>query len=1252
MGDHDTTPTCLSAEPHGPEVIRDILAHYFGCIEIHERPNFLSRSGNKSYWDKEVQLEIQKLNQQDGNHETKQDFGDRAEDNVKKKIRSHAISIEAQYKRTDTLRRALEDVKCPYKMDRGHSEECNLVKCLASSFHNWRDDETTKQGIREIREWKRTNNRPTDIFTPDPRIVDLGRCEVLDLIGKNENTGESSDEEAKKYDLERDINGYIMEWDICNPERKETEGNDPGQLSASASFNRPSPGLRRQSTPAISRTTTEQLTEDIQPQRDFDQREESQRPSLGVPKDSYMSHASKSFYKSLSADERYLKPTDRKDDYRFKGKFPDQRLSLRFLLGKSFGKAESNGPEQADEGEESGDESIVLNKNGHPDRVRYIHIPHNNMAWIEQAIARYFGDRKPDHGRIYRSPPVKTRSHMILRPEYWRGQQHGGRRSMVHARHMRAICERVSSEIWDSEDNPGNVVLFMPYLHWEEDRKRDKIAKIIDEETAKARKKRDDEAKKAKKDRIDFRTFAGKPLTTTRTAPTHPPEDPNHLSRILEELKKRESTATFPRIHRTVTEVAKGFADKTGPAKDEKHEDGQQQLWYVAKLETDIHGRIKARSKLGKLLLDAARLYEAIAIYRDEQLLKKYLHHDPPLHPRRTLDQSYYWTLKTTKARDRDQVVYRGTTMDDRNMHRFLELGKKDCTREEGWTCKHWALERLLHHKTDGLRERNRDPDNTSDTFRWDDHWAGTDTNGCDHCRGEIRKVSRVVMVDQLWMWILDKKTIITSFPKRYGANKQDPSGVHKSIRTRIKNARKNQIRSVFDVALIILDECSNTFFDRTKTPDRHPQVMDIFGDAIGNLTNLQTVSFHHLWHWTKRASQLYVSKFKYEDASHLHPPLLNINPEGKLQREIKDIIDELDIMININNKQKEVIKRFTKHVENIYGSSGEWRDNSRSPDDDRDYRKTASSRASSLERKLDESNEKEAKEVKEAKRIRERERQEFIWFRKQAYDLISDVGDRVLELEGLRKSAESTAQGIKDLLDLKQQQASILQAWQSVKQADETVRQGRSIMIFTIVTIIFLPLSFMSSVFGMNNSTIGSDKMTFGDQANFMFPISAAVISVSIVFAFWTFPRTVFWSAYKMLETWVLVYTGAYYIWLVVWDKYKKFMKSDDLLKNLEKEVNRIKGKVKDSRKKRLDRNLGQKTDQGNTDTNGNKPQGRSLQNVHNSALSTEREGLQEQGSDTSKAEVESRSRGSWRSRQPFWRRPKDQGSGQAAEV
>jgi hypothetical protein len=63
----------------------------------------------------------------------------------------------------------------------------------------------------------------------------------------------------------------------------------------------------------------------------------------------------------------------------------------------------------------------------------------------------------------------------------------------------------------------------------------------------------------------------------------------------------------------------------------------------------------------------------------------------------------------------------------------------------------------------------------------------------------------------------------------------------------------------------------------------------------------------------------------------------------------------------------------------------------------------------------------------------------------------------------------------LKALLDLKQQQASIIEAKYALKRADESVKQGRSIMLFTIITIIFLPLSFMSSVFGMNASEFSS---------------------------------------------------------------------------------------------------------------------------------------------------------------------------------
>lgn len=51
----------------------------------------------------------------------------------------------------------------------------------------------------------------------------------------------------------------------------------------------------------------------------------------------------------------------------------------------------------------------------------------------------------------------------------------------------------------------------------------------------------------------------------------------------------------------------------------------------------------------------------------DERLLRKYLISERPVHIRRTLDQSYYWTLKDTQMRDRDQVVYRATNRHDQN---------------------------------------------------------------------------------------------------------------------------------------------------------------------------------------------------------------------------------------------------------------------------------------------------------------------------------------------------------------------------------------------------------------------------------------------------------------------------------------------------------------------------------------------------------------------------------------------------------
>lgn len=148
-------------------------------------------------------------------------------------------------------------------------------------------------------------------------------------------------------------------------------------------------------------------------------------------------------------------------------------------------------------------------------------------------------------------------------------------------------------------------------------------------------------------------------------------------------------------------------------------------------------------------------MWEMMDVELDERLLQQGLVgkdlKEPSLHIRRTLDQSYFLTLEDTTKRDRDQVVYRETQL--------------------SWT---------------------------------------TSMN-----------VTRVVMVDQLWLWILDEReqqpsqslylppppltniipwhqdTIITSFPRRWGRNKPDSSGIHKSLRDRLAHM-DGEIHSVW----------------------------------------------------------------------------------------------------------------------------------------------------------------------------------------------------------------------------------------------------------------------------------------------------------------------------------------------------------------------------------------------------------------------------------------------------------------------
>ncbi len=73
-------------------------------------------------------------------------------------------------------------------------------------------------------------------------------------------------------------------------------------------------------------------------------------------------------------------------------------------------------------------------------------------------------------------------------------------------------------------------------------------------------------------------------------------------------------------------------------------------------------------SKLGQYLFTLARMADAMYCEADERFLRDNLYGDPPLHIRRTLNQSYFLTFKDTATQDKRQVVCR-ETREDRNFH-------------------------------------------------------------------------------------------------------------------------------------------------------------------------------------------------------------------------------------------------------------------------------------------------------------------------------------------------------------------------------------------------------------------------------------------------------------------------------------------------------------------------------------------------------------------------------------------------------
>ena len=261
--------------------------------------------------------------------------------------------------------------------------------------------------------------------------------------------------------------------------------------------------------------------------------------------------------------------------------------------------------------------------------------------------------------------------------------------------------------------------------------------------------------------------------------------------------------------------------------------------------------------------------------------------------------------------------------------------------------------------------------------------------------------------------------------------------------------------------------------------------------------TYKQTAAFDQFLTYTHLASKTYNAKKKTGDTA-MENALLNINPEGNLLKEVKDILDELHIMTRIQVQQQAVAQSFVGQIKQILqpkitGPADSW---------------------------LDMLNGAGITDSEEAKARRRQTLQDAKRTVSRADALLKSIQDRIAELKTLEAAATNTSTAVslyplapilpttdtsqlKDLLTLKQQQAGAIEAREAVKQATETLKQGRSIMLFTVVTIVFLPLGFCASVFGMNTAEFNGGLLTLHEEFYYMFPISIAIILTSFLLAF-----------------------------------------------------------------------------------------------------------------------------------------------------
>ena len=368
----------------------------------------------------------------------------------------------------------------------------------------------------------------------------------------------------------------------------------------------------------------------------------------------------------------------------------------------------------------------------------------------------------------------------------------------------------------------------------------------------------------------------------------------------------------------------------------------------------------------------------------DRELVQEFLIHDSPLHDRRTLHQAYYHDFVMTRALpDYNQVMQRFTS----------RMNSKDGP--------------------------------------------------------------KLLVVDQLWLWIIKGKgstgegeeenpnpdLVITAFSGRFNGL-PDSADVYHGIIEHLERGIEPPLRNTNDLVSVIVEHCTGVFFQRQLESDKW--FLEFFAAAIGSIREEQKSAFSEFRQTSNQLEDLQACQASLIELSRkLEDPAFSISIETSLFSQIKDIIDELDCVDYILNRQEEVVRALTR------------------------TQKTQKSRS---------------------------------------LRTVSDiVTERRKTWHGISLTARVAYNEIQAQMDLKQKQSSLAEARTSRYQVEDSARHGRIMLLFTVVTIVFLPMSFLATWFGMNikGGEDNSGQLQLSFIALVIFPVSIIIAGVALAFAF-----------------------------------------------------------------------------------------------------------------------------------------------------